>query len=75
MTPVAAPAVTIESQPIAAVRPPQHASSDAEIPGFEERWAAWQAKGRRQDRAGRRVLSIVVLIAGIVSVMTFYLFL
>ena len=75
MTTVAAGAVPIESESVAAVRPPQQASADSEIDGFEERWAAWQARGKKRERAGRRVLSIVVFIAGIVSVMTFLVFL
>ena len=42
--------------------------------GFDERWAAWQAQGRTHDRTGRRRLAIVVLIAGIATVVTFVVF-
>jgi hypothetical protein len=63
------------TEAIAATRPPQRAApSDAEIQGFDERWAAWQARGRAHDRAGRRRLGIVILIAGIATALTFVVF-
>jgi hypothetical protein len=55
------------------VRAPAKAATPTpvvESPGFDERWAAWQAKGAAQDRAGRRQLAfaapIVVLVAAVV---------
>ena len=65
--------MTIES--IVAGRPPQQASPEPDIQSFDERWAAWQAKGRRHDEAGRRRLSIVILIAGIVLIVASIVFL
>ena len=46
-------AVTV--QPKAAI-----SNTIAESPGFDERWAAWQAKGAAYDRAFRRKIEVVV---------------
>ena len=42
-----------------AQEPTQATSVD---PGFEERWAAWQARGDANDRATRRKLFIVAAV-------------
>jgi hypothetical protein len=40
--------------------PPEAVSSLTESTRFDERWAAWQAKGVAHDRAVRRKLGAVV---------------
>jgi hypothetical protein len=32
-------------------------------PAFEERWAAWSARGRREDMSVRRRMRVIALIA------------
>ena len=41
------------------------------IPGFEERWAAWQAKGAAHDRAVRRRFAIVAPILAVVTAIVY----
>jgi hypothetical protein len=41
---------------------------------FDERWAAWQAKGAAHDRAVRRRMAIVAPIVIIVAVVIYALF-
>lgn len=49
--------------PVAAARP----SAD-----FEQRWAAWQAKGAAHDRAVRQKATVVASILIIVAAVIFY---
>jgi hypothetical protein len=42
------------------------------LPTFDERWAAWQAKGAAQDRAARRNLAIAAPIALAVAAVVAY---
>ena len=41
-------------------------------PSFEERWAAWQAKGEAHDRAVRRKVAIAAPFVAIVVGAVFY---
>ena len=47
----------------------------AESPGFEERWAAWQAKGAAHDRAFRRKMAIATPIVLLIAAVVMYAFL
>ena len=56
--------------PQAAVPAPPHESGTS----FDERWAAWQAKGAASDRAFRRKLSVAApIVIIIVAVIVFAL--
>jgi hypothetical protein len=59
------------------VVPPQAAPSSAvlELAGFEERWAAWQAKGIARDRAGRRKMAVAAPIVLAVAAVVIYVLL
>jgi small-conductance mechanosensitive channel len=56
---------------------PQAAKSTAvpEAASFEERWAAWQAKGAAHDRAVRRKMAIAAPILIVVAAVVIYLLL
>jgi hypothetical protein len=43
-----------------------------EARSFDERWAAWQAKGAARDRSARRKRAIAVPILLIVAAVLFY---
>jgi len=53
--------------------PPQAAISTAvpEAASFDERWAAWQAKGAAHDRAVRRKMAVAVPILIAVAVVIY----
>ena len=55
--------------------PPQAAISTAvpEAASFDERWAAWQAKGAAHDRAVRRKMAVAVPILIAVAVVIYAL--
>ena len=64
--------MAVERPPVAALQPaiplPAHESESS----FDERWAAWEAKGAARDRVFRRKLAIaapivIILMAVIVS--------
>lgn len=61
---------TVTAQPKAATSTTMGAS-----PGFEERWAAWQAKGTADDRAFRRKMTvaapILIAVAAVVVIFAF----
>ena len=60
-----------ETLPIAAPETPT--STPTPEPSFDERWAAWQAKGAAHDRAVRRRMVIAAPIAIIVAVIIYSL--
>jgi hypothetical protein len=43
------------------------------LPGFEERWAAWRARGAAHDRAVRRRLAIAVPTVAAVAAVAYLL--
>ena len=47
----------------------------AESPGFDERWAAWQAKGAAHDRAFQRKMAIATPIVLLAAAVVMYVFL
>jgi hypothetical protein len=49
-------------------------TSSDESPGFDERWAAWQAKGAAQDRAFRRQTAFAGPIVLVVAAVVIYAF-
>jgi hypothetical protein len=55
----------------------QHASAETTKPlvtaTFEERWAAWQARGAAHDRAVRRKIAIAAPIIAVVAVILYAL--
>jgi small-conductance mechanosensitive channel len=55
--------------------PPQAAISTAvpEAASFDERWAAWQAKGVAHDRAVRRKMAVALPILIAVAAVVIYL--
>ena len=67
--------MTIDVPIVAAL--PQAAKSTAvpEAASFEERWAAWQAKGAAHDRAVRRKMAIAAPILILVAAVVIYLLL
>ena len=46
----------------------------AESTTFDERWAAWQAKGAAHDRAARRKMAIAAPILLVVAAVVMYAF-
>ena len=62
----------VELLPVAV--PPSHPTSVGreERTGFDERWAAWRAKGAAHDRAVRRKLAIAAPLFIIVAAVVFY---
>ena len=60
----------------AVTAPPNGATSTAigESPGFDERWAAWQAKGAAHDRAVRRKMAVAAPILIAVAAVVIYAF-
>ena len=60
--------MTVETSPVAAPEAPT--STPTREARFDERWAAWQAKGAAHDRAVRRKMTIampvVIIVAGII---------
>jgi hypothetical protein len=57
--------------------PPRSAVSTA-VPvsvSFDERWAAWQAKGAAHDRAVRRKIAIAAPILIVIAAVVMYVFL
>ena len=60
---------------VVAVPPPAAISAAmSEADGFDERWAAWQAKGAAHDRAVRRKMAIAAPVAIAVAAVMFMLF-
>ena len=63
------------SFPVAAAHPPPLAAAQEWEATFDERWAAWQAKGAARDRAFRRKLAVAApIVIIIVAVIVFALF-
>jgi hypothetical protein len=63
----------VELPPIAVPQPSRPTSvRGEEATSFDERWAAWQAKGAARDRAARRKRAIAVPILLIVAAVLFY---
>lgn len=45
----------------------------AGLPGFDERWATWQAKGAAHERAFRRKMAVVVpILVAAAAALTIY---
>ena len=62
--------------PTVGVRPQAAISTAvAEAASFEERWAAWQARGAAHDRAVRRKITVAAPILLVVAVAVFYVLL
>lgn len=63
--------MAFERSPLAAAQPPTAAPALESEATFDERWAAWQAKGAAHDRALRRKLAvaapIVIIIVAIIA--------
>jgi hypothetical protein len=64
--------MAVETSPVAAPEAPT--STPTREASFDERWAAWQAKGAAHDRAVRRKMEIVAPILIIVAVVIYALF-
>ena len=63
----------VELPPVATLEPSQPTTiRGEEATSFDERWAAWQAKGAAHDRAVRRKLAIAAPIVLIVAAVVFY---
>ena len=63
------------SSPVAAAHPSPLAAAQESEATFDERWAAWQAKGAARDRAFRRKLAVAApIVIIIVAVIVFALF-
>jgi hypothetical protein len=58
--------MALERPPVAAPAAFGQASRPESEASFDERWAAWQAKGAAQDRAFRRKLALTAPVAIIV---------
>ena len=58
--------MALEGSPVAAARPSTPAPSHESEATFDQRWAAWQAKGAARDRAFRRKLAVAAPIAIII---------
>lgn len=60
-----------------AAAPPRAATATAapESASFDNRWAAWQAKGAAHDRAVRRKLALAAPILIVVAAVAMYVFL
>ena len=63
--------MALERSPLAAAQPTTAAPALESEATFDERWAAWQAKGATRDRAFRRKLAlaapiVIIALAGIV---------
>ena len=57
------PSPTVHDVPVEPLSMPIARTAD---PAFEERWAAWRARGLRHERAVRRRLRVVGLVIAIV---------
>ena len=53
----------------------QAVSTPEPVSSFEERWAAWQAKGAAHERAVRRKMAIAVPILIVVAAIVIYVLL
>ena len=60
--------MALERSPVAAARPSTPAPSHESEAPFDERWAAWQAKGAARDRAFRRKLALAPVAIIIVAI-------
>ena len=63
--------MALERSPVAAARPATPAASHESEATFDQRWAAWQAKGAASDRAFRRKLApaaVAIVIVAIIVV-------
>ena len=60
--------MALERSPVAAARPSTRAPSHESEATFDERWAAWQAKGAARDRAFRRKLALAAVAIIIVAI-------
>ena len=62
--------MALERSPVAAAHPSTLAAAHESGGTFDERWAAWEAKGAASDRAFRRKLAvaapIVIIIVAII---------
>jgi hypothetical protein len=67
--------MSVTALPVAAPDPSTRAvqTSQPGTPGFEERWAAWQARGAARDRAVRRRMMFALPILAIVAAVLFVL--
>jgi len=61
---------TVGARPQAAI-----STAVAEAAGFDERWAAWQARGAAHDRAVRRKMTVAAPILIAVAAVVFYVLL
>ena len=59
--------MAIDVQPVAAPPQPPAFTTASASTSFDERWAAWQAKGAVHDRAVRRKIAIAAPILIIVA--------
>ena len=64
--------MAVERPPVAAPQPSTSVRAHEPESSFDERWAAWEAKGAARDRVFRRKLAIaapivIILMAVIVS--------
>jgi hypothetical protein len=60
--------MALERSSVAAARPSTPAPSHESEATFDERWAAWQAKGAARDRAFRRKLALAPVAITIVAI-------
>jgi hypothetical protein len=62
--------MALEGSPVAALQPSTAAPAHDPGSSFDERWAAWEAKGAAHDRAFRRKLAvaapIVIVVAAVI---------
>ena len=62
----------IDVSTVAAPPPAPHVTTAPASADFEQRWAAWQARGAAHDRAVRQKATVVAPILIIVAAVIFY---
>jgi hypothetical protein len=67
--------MAVEVPTVPAPPPPPALNRASESPDFEQRWAAWQAKGAAHERAARRKLAIgVPILVSVAAALMYVLF-
>jgi hypothetical protein len=63
--------MTVQVLPVTAPEVPTSTTADEPV-SFDERWAAWQAKGAAHDRAVRRKMAVAAPILIIIAAIIVY---
>jgi hypothetical protein len=64
--------MTIDVSTVAASPPAAESPNNLEVQSFDQRWAAWQARGAAHDRAVRRKMAIAAPILIVVAAAVIY---